>query len=139
MENKTLDLSNTNADVVYTAVALPPLSPSNYNLVFPQPSYKSCVTSLAATILAFKMWTPEASEFPKDPLECTDYNVLLKSHEYDNSNNTDRMLECTTDYISFCMDTMIPARTACYFPNDKPWNAGVIKTTPQPEKAGLQG
>ena len=31
------------------------------------------------------------------------------------------MTECVTDYINFCVDSIVPTRTVRCFPNNKPW------------------
>ena len=34
---------------------------------------------------------------------------------------------CTTDYLNFCMDIVVPIRTVCCFPNNKPWITSNVK------------
>lgn len=43
----------------------------------------------------------------------------------DNDINT--MVDCITDCIHFCRDTVIPVRTVCCFPNNSPWITSSIK------------
>jgi len=31
------------------------------------------------------------------------------------------MTECVTDYINFCVESIVPTRTIRHFPNKKPW------------------
>ena len=75
--------------------------------------------------LTVRKWTPEASEALRDCFECTDWNVLLETDE--NSMDIDRKFDCFTEYINFCRDTVIPTKTVCCFPNNKPWITSDIK------------
>ncbi|KAI3362675.1 hypothetical protein L3Q82_001634 [Scortum barcoo] len=39
----------------------------------------------------------------------------------------EEMVDCTTDYINFCMDTVVPVRSVRCFANNKPWITSDIK------------
>ena len=124
-ESKTLDLLYANVKDAYRATALPPLGRSDHNLVFLQTCYKPCVLSQPTTTLTVRKWTPEASEALRDCFECTDWNVLLGTDE--NSMDIDSQVDCFTEYINFCRDTVIPTKTVRCFPNNKPWITSDIK------------
>ncbi|XP_051814888.1 uncharacterized protein LOC127537121 [Acanthochromis polyacanthus] len=124
-ENKTLDLLYANVKEAYRATALPPLGRSDHYLVYLQTCYKPCVLRQSATKVQIRRWTLQASEALRDCFESTDWNVLLETDE--DSMNTDRQVDCFTEYINFCRDTVIPAKTVRCFPNNKPWITSDIK------------
>lgn len=62
-----------------------------------------------------------ASECLKDCFECTDWAVLLGTTDEECMEcDIDSMMECTTDYINFCRDIVVPEKSVCCFPNNKP-------------------
>ncbi|XP_051807534.1 uncharacterized protein LOC127534985 [Acanthochromis polyacanthus] len=124
-ENKTPDLLMLMSNKLTRATALPPLGRSDHNLVYLQTCYKPCVLRQPATEVQIRKWTPQASEALRDCFESTDWNVLLETDE--DSMNTDRQVDCFTEYINFCRDTVIPAKTVHCFPNNKPWITNDIK------------
>ncbi|XP_051814688.1 uncharacterized protein LOC127537042 [Acanthochromis polyacanthus] len=115
--NNTPDLLYANVKEAYRATALPPLGRSDHNLVYLQTCYKPCVLRQPATKVQIRRWNPQASEALRDCFESTDWNVLLETDE--DSMNTDRQVDCFSEYISFCRDTVIPAKTVRCFPNNK--------------------
>ncbi|XP_049895913.1 uncharacterized protein LOC126387436 [Epinephelus moara] len=40
----------------------------------------------------------------------------------------EEVVDCTTDYINFCMDVVVPVRTAPCYANNKPWITSHIKS-----------
>ena len=122
-KEKTIDLMYANVKGAYSAIALAPLGKSDHNLVFLQPHYKPCVVRLPVTTRSFRRWTSEASESLRDCFERTEWDVLLESQDSD----IDGMVDCTTDYINFCRDNVLPARTVRCYPNNKPWITSDIK------------
>ncbi|KAI3355419.1 hypothetical protein L3Q82_018260, partial [Scortum barcoo] len=66
---------------------------------------------------------PEAEQALKDCFETTDWEALQGSH----NGNMEEMVDCTTDYINFCMDTVVPVRSVRCFANNKPWITSDIK------------
>ena len=63
-----------------------------------------------------RRWKQEAAEALQDCFELTDWDVLCEPHGED----IDLMTDCITDYIRFCEDTNMPARTVHCFSNNKP-------------------
>ncbi|KAK0154383.1 hypothetical protein N1851_003537 [Merluccius polli] len=96
-DNKTLDLLYANVMDAYDAS---PLGRSDHNLVMMTPKY-----------------------VPLDCFESTDWDVLCEPHGED----IDNMTDCITDYIRFCEDTTMPARTVQCFSNNKPWITSDLK------------
>lgn len=78
---------------------------------------------LPTTTRSFRKWSAEAEEALKDCFENTDWDALLGSHK----ENMEEMVDCTTDYINFCMDIGVPVRSACCYANNKPWITSDIK------------
>ncbi|XP_017541663.2 uncharacterized protein LOC108413582 [Pygocentrus nattereri] len=127
-KNRTIDLLYANISDAYTAIPLPPLGKSDHNLFFLQPRYKPYVMRQPSTTRSFRKWSKEAEETLRDCFASTDWIVLHDSHSKDIEGVTD----CTTDYLNFCMDTVVPVRTVCCFPNNKPWitNCQHTQSTP---------
>lgn len=40
----------------------------------------------------------------------------------------EEVTHCTTDYLNFCMDVVVPTRTVRCFPKNKPWVTSDAKT-----------
>ena len=70
-----------------------------------------------------RKWTHEATEALQDCFESTDWDVLCQPHGED----IDDMTDCITEYIRFCEDTTMPARTVRCFSNNKPWITSDLK------------
>ncbi|KAI3369253.1 hypothetical protein L3Q82_007798 [Scortum barcoo] len=68
---------------------------------------------------------------PLPALGKADHNlVLLKPHytpRGSHNENMEEMVDCTTDYINFCMDAVVPVRSVRCFANNKPWVTSDIK------------
>lgn len=48
------------------------------------------------------------------------------------------MTGCVTDYINFCVDTVVPQKTILCFPNNKPWVTKDIKATLNKKKRAFR-
>ena len=55
-------------------------------------------------------------------LDCTDWDMFVSSCD-----NLDELAETVSDYINFCVDTLIPCKRIRVFPNNKPWINGRVK------------
>ena len=89
----------------------------NHNLVPLTPCYVPLVKSLSVTTKTVRTWSENCYEALQGCFEVTDWNVLCKPHGED----TDGLTECITDYIHFCVDGIVPARTVFCYPNNRPW------------------
>ena len=67
--------------------------------------------------------------------EVTDWNVHCEPHGED----IDGLTECITDYINFCVDGIVPARTVRCYPNNKPWVTKDIKAILNKKKRAFRG
>ena len=122
--NNTLDLLYANTKDAYCATAFPPLGRSDHNLVFLAPKYVPLVQRQPVSTRTVRKWTPGANEALQDCFETTDWDVLCVPHGEDINNMTD----CITEYINFCEQTILPAKTVNCFPNNKPWITSDLKT-----------
>ncbi|CAM4691197.1 unnamed protein product [Leuciscus chuanchicus] len=102
---------------------LPPLGRSDHNLVFLQPQYIPLVRRQPTTTRSFRKWSPEAEEVLRDCFESTDWNVLQESY----GDDIEGVTHCTTNYLNFCMDIVVPTRTVRCFPNNQPWITSDVK------------
>ncbi|XP_073668918.1 uncharacterized protein [Paramisgurnus dabryanus] len=116
-KNRTIDLMYANVKDAYTASPLPPLGRSDHNLVFLRPLYIPIVRRQPTTIRSFRKWSPEAEATLRDCFESTDWNVLQEPY----GDDIEGVTNCTTDYVNFCLDNVVPTRSVRCFPNNKPW------------------
>ena len=121
--NKTLDLFYANIKNAYSSSALPPLGRSDHNLVLLTSSYKPIVQQQPVIRKTIKTWSNEAEDALRGCFEATDWNVLCEPH----GDDINALTECVTDYINFCVDTIVPTRTVRCFPNNKPWITSDLK------------
>ena len=122
-EEKTLDLLYANVKDVYTFTSLPPLGGSDHNLVFLNPCYVPVAKRLPVTTKTVRTWSEDCYEALQGCFEVTDWNVICEPYGED----IDGLTECITDYIHFCVDSIVPARTVRCYPNNKPWVTTDIK------------
>ncbi|XP_027869613.1 uncharacterized protein LOC114142475 [Xiphophorus couchianus] len=101
----------------------PPLGRSDHILVRMTPKYVPVVSRQPVRIRMVRRWTQEAAEALQDCFGSTDWDVLCVPHGED----IDNMSDCITDYIRFCEDTVMPARTVRCFSNNKPWITSDLK------------
>ncbi|KAK0152203.1 hypothetical protein N1851_006436 [Merluccius polli] len=95
----------------------------NHNLVFLHPQYTPLVHRQKHTMRSFRKWSPETEEALRDCFDSTDWSVLQESHGED----IEGVTNCTTDYLNFCMDIVVPTRTVCCYLNSKPWITTDVK------------
>ncbi|KAI4873724.1 hypothetical protein NFI96_000464 [Prochilodus magdalenae] len=122
-EERTLDLLYANVKDAYSCSPLPPLGGSDHNLVNISSKYVPQVKSQPVTTRTVRRWSEETSEVLQDCFETTDWTALYEPHGED----IDRLTECITDYINFCVDSTVPTRTVKCYPNNKPWVTKDVK------------
>ncbi|XP_030581547.1 uncharacterized protein LOC115777725 [Archocentrus centrarchus] len=122
-EERTLDLLYANVKDAYSCSPLPPLGRSDHNLVKLSSRYVPLVKSQPVTTRSIKGWSDNTYEALQDCFEVTDWPALCEPHGQD----IDRLTECITDYINFCVDTIVPTRIVKCYPNNKPWVTKDIK------------
>jgi hypothetical protein len=130
-KDKTLDLFYSNVKDGYRADKLPPLGLSDHCLTQFLPKYTPLVKRQPPTIKTVQDWSPEACGELRECFECTDWDVFT---------NCDDLDECATtvsDYINFCVDTVIPVKEIRCFANNKPWVTKEIKDVLNRKKAAF--
>ena len=120
-KNRTLDKCYGNVKHAYTAIAKPPLSNSDHNTVHLIPTYKTALKSSKPLVKSINAWTDDSIETLKGCFLCTDWDT------FSGEPNLDNATEVTTDYIKFCVDTVIPKRTIKVYPNNKPYITKEVK------------
>lgn len=86
------------------------------------------------TTCSFRKSSPEAEDALGDCFESTDWNVLQESL----SKDIEGVTNCTTDYLNFCMDIVVPTRTVRCFPNNKPWITSNVRNLLNKKKRVFQ-
>ncbi|KAK0140095.1 hypothetical protein N1851_022981 [Merluccius polli] len=123
-EERTIDLLYANAKEAYSSSPLPPLGRSDHNLIHLEPCYVPVVKSQPVTTKTVRRWSEEAYETLRGCFEVTDWQALCEPHGEDINGLT----VCVTDYINFCVDTIVPPETVLCYPNNKPWVTKEVKT-----------
>ncbi|KAJ8032344.1 hypothetical protein HOLleu_25852 [Holothuria leucospilota] len=77
-----------------------------------------------------KLWNEEAVDQLRGCFECTDWTV------FDDQNIHDTTIT-VTEYIKFCVDTIIPERSLRLFPNSKPCVSEKLKSLVYEKKAAF--
>ena len=120
--DKTLDHCYTSIKGAYHAIRRAPLGRSDHNMVYLVPSYRQKLRTEKPVVKTVKQWTTTAVETLQGCFDCTDWNVFK-----DEATDLDEYTEIVCDYISFCENVCVPAKTIKIFPNDKPWCNGAIR------------
>ena len=134
-EEKTLDLLYATVKDACTSTSFPALGRSDHSLVLLTPCYVPLVKRQPVTINTVRTWSEDCYEALQGCFEVTDWNVLCEPHGED----TDGLTECITDYINFCVDGIVPARTVRCYPNNKPWVTKDIKAVLNQKKKASTG
>ena len=119
--NNILDKCYGNVKDAYTARAKPPLSNSDHNAIHLLSTYRSVFKSSKPEIRTVKVWSEDIIDELKGCFLSTDWDIFLKDADIDSAT------ESTTDYISFCVHSIIPQRTVKIYPNNKPYITRDIK------------
>jgi hypothetical protein len=130
-KDRTLDLFYSNVKDGYRADKLPPLGLSDHCLTQFLPKYTPLVKRQPPTIKTVHDWSPEPCENLKECFACTDWDVFTDCEDLD---------ECATtvsDFINFCVDTVIPVKEVRCYANNKPWVTKEIKDVLNRKKAAF--
>ena len=115
--NAILDLCYGNVPSAYNAKVCPQPGNSDHNNILLQPIYKQQLKRIKPTTKFDQVWFNESIEKLRGCFKCTDWNVLVNL-----SNSIDTIVTVVTDYIKFCVDSIVPV-----YPNDKPWASHQLK------------
>ncbi len=89
------------------------------------PTYEPCIRRREGETKTVKIWTEDSISSLQACFECTDWKCFLDGCD----DNTDELTDTGSSYVTFCVDTVIPVKTAVIFPNNKPpWVTKDLKT-----------
>ncbi len=117
---KILDKCFGNIRGAYTARSLPPLSNSDHLTVHLIPTYKTVLKSSKPQRKTVLQWTDDSLETLRGCSECTNWSIF---HDLELNKTT----ETITDYIKFCVETVVPKKEVIHFPNNKPYITKEVK------------
>ena len=89
---------------------------SDHNMVYLAPTYVMKLKASKPTIRTTRSWNDEARDQLSGSLACTDWEVF-----FNDCNDLNTITSTVTDYINFCVDTLVPVKTCKFYPNNKPW------------------
>lgn len=130
--NNILDTCYGNIKNAYIAKARAALGNSDHNVIHLLPSYRSVFKSCKPEIQTVKVWTSDKKEELKGCFLCTDWDIFFKDADIDSAT------ESITDYISFCVDSIILQVTVKRYPNNKPYITEGIKECLRRKRAAFK-
>lgn len=86
------------------------------------PLYRQKLKAQSCKTIEIKQWSDENVDKLRGCLECTEWDTLL--HDM---SDLDHSVDVCTDYISFCINMIIPSKMVTVFPNNKPWVTKDVK------------
>ena len=121
-KDKTIDLCYGNIRNAYKAIAKPSIGASDHNSVFLLPSYRQVLKSQKELSRCVKSWDPESIQRLQGCFDCTDWDMFFNSCD-----DPCALTDTITNYINFCVDSIIPKKVIKIFPNNKPWVTKELK------------
>jgi len=115
-EQSTIDLCYCKIPKAYTSRKMSQLGRSDHHMIQLRPSYVRKLKAVKPTTRTVKEWTDENKEAVAGSLACTDWSVFFEA-----GLDLDTLTTTVTDYIQFCVDSLVPNRTIKVFGNNKPW------------------
>lgn len=114
---KTLDLCFGNIKDAYKGYAKAPLGDSDHHVIQLVPKYKQKLKSCKPEIKTIKRWTDESIDRLGGCFDCTIWDIFA-----DMTDSLEELNSVVTDYIGFCVDSVIPDRLQPleYFPTINP-------------------
>lgn len=119
-KNKTLDKCYGNVKDAFSASTLPPLGKSDHSVVNLRPKYQRLLEREKPQIKTVKIWNEESIMSLQGCFECTLWDTF-ESPDLDIHTNV------VSDYINFCVESVLPSKTYKLFPNNKPWVSNKLK------------
>lgn len=104
----------------YTAKPKPPMSNSDHNTVQLIPSYKTVFKWGKPHTRMVSVWDRDSKETLKGSFLCTDWDIF---HNQDIDVATDTI----TEYIRFCVDSLVTKKDNTVYPNNKPYITKNVK------------
>jgi hypothetical protein len=121
-DNAILDLFFCNVKDAYKVLTKPPLGNSDHILIHMIPKYRQTLKRFKPNEICIAQWSNECIDELQACFDCTDWNVL-----YDPSCSVDENVNVVTDYINFCVESIVPVKSVKIFPNNKPWVTKELK------------
>jgi hypothetical protein len=113
---RTIDLCYGNIKGAYKSIAKPPLGGSDHNCIHLLPTYRQKLKTVKPVTKTIKVWTPDTLDQLKGCFEWTNWEVFQQA-----CHSLEELVVTITDYITFCVDTIIPTKTVKIYANNKPW------------------
>ncbi len=107
-----LDKCYGNVADAFVAKPKPPLSNCDHNTIHLIPIYKTLLKRSKPQTKTVLVWSDDNIKILKGCFACTDWELF---HNMDIEDAT----ETITDYIKFCVDTVVEKKTITVFPNNK--------------------
>lgn len=92
-----------NISNAYTSRSKPPVANSDHNVIHLIPTYLTKLKSSKPQKKMISVWTKDNKETLGACFDCTDWEVLRED-------NLDSACTVTTDYINFCVESIIPTK-----------------------------
>ncbi len=115
-----LDKCYGNVADAFVAKPKPPLSNCDHNTIHLIPIYKTLLKRSKPQTKTVLVWSDDNIKILKGCFACTDWELF---HNMDIEDAT----ETITDYIKFCVDTVVEKKTINVFPNNKSCITNEIK------------
>lgn len=103
----------------YTAKARAPLGNADHNVIHLLPTYRSVFKTSKPEVKTVQRWTNDKKEELKGCFLWTDWDIFFEDADMNSAT------EAITDYISFCVDSIIPQVTVRRYLKNKPYFDGV--------------
>lgn len=100
----------------------PSIYNSDHNVVHLVPTYKSKLKKRKPEKKVIRVWSPESIEKLRACFDCT---VWEEFHH----DSLDEISTVTTDYIEFCVQSVIPTKKINMYPNNKMYFTKDVKHT----------
>ena len=99
-----------------------PLGIADHGSIVLLPTYKQKLKQSKPILKDIKVWDSEVEDTIKGCLESTDWDIF-----FDSSETTDVSVDVISEYINFCVDSIVPTKTVKSYPNNTPWITKDIK------------
>ena len=120
--NKTIDLCYCNIKNAYKSVSKPPLGTYDHNIIQLLPTYKSVLKTVKIVEKPVTVWNDDGTAKLRGCFECTTWETL-----YDSCSSVSNVVDTVTEYMNFCVDTILPKTIVKIYPNEKPWVTKEVK------------
>ena len=101
-----------NIEGAYTSKIRPPIANSDHNVVYLVPTYKPKLKRNKPERKTIRVWSPDSIEGLKACFDCTMWEEFQQD-------SLDETVTVTTDYIGFCVQSVIPSKEIKIYPNNK--------------------